>query len=84
MSQSLDLPDPLYDALKRAAESSGTTPAGWIAAHLPGENDDLASAGAGTLADLFAGHTGVIRSGHGTLSERVGSRREGSGSPPPA
>jgi uncharacterized protein (DUF433 family) len=35
MSRTLELPDATYAALERAAQASGTTPAGWIAAHLP-------------------------------------------------
>jgi hypothetical protein len=35
MSRMLELSDPLYAALKEAADASGTTPEGWIAAHLP-------------------------------------------------
>lgn len=35
MSQMLELPDPIFAALREAARSSGTTPAGWIAARLP-------------------------------------------------
>jgi hypothetical protein len=35
MSQHLELPDAVYAALQRAAQESGTTPAGWIAARLP-------------------------------------------------
>jgi hypothetical protein len=35
MTQKLNLPDPVYKALQEAAEASGTTPADWIASHLP-------------------------------------------------
>lgn len=34
-TQTLELPTDLYDALMRAAQHSGTTPAGWIADRLP-------------------------------------------------
>ena len=33
MSQNLELPDPIFDALQQAARADGTTPVGWIAAH---------------------------------------------------
>jgi hypothetical protein len=35
MSQNLYLPDAVYKALQQAAEANGTSPADWIAAHLP-------------------------------------------------
>ena len=34
MSRTLELPDPIFDALDRAARADGTTPTGWIAARL--------------------------------------------------
>ena len=34
MSQTLEIPDTLYTALKEAAEARGLTPVAWIAAHL--------------------------------------------------
>jgi len=36
MSHKLPLPDSVFQALQQAAKASGTTPAAWIAAHLPG------------------------------------------------
>jgi hypothetical protein len=36
MSQKIELPDAVYDKLLEAARNSGTTPVGWIAAHLQG------------------------------------------------
>ena len=70
MSQSIELPDPIYDALKRAADAGGTTPVGWLAAHLPRPADAAAPALCASLADLFAGRVGRIRSGGRTaLSE---------------
>lgn len=63
MSKILELPDSVYAALKRAAEASGTTPEGWIAAHLPAEPKILANPEAKTLADLFAGRIGRIQGG---------------------
>ena len=78
MSHTLEIPDPLYAALKRAADASGTTPLGWIAAHLP-DVQATADAGEGetqqTLADLFAGRVGRIRSGgKERLSEGCGAK----------
>ena len=36
MTQQLELPDIIYKGLMQVAKRSGTTPADWIAAHLPG------------------------------------------------
>ncbi|HEY3394576.1 MAG TPA: hypothetical protein VGK58_17830 [Lacipirellulaceae bacterium] len=75
MSHNLELPDPIYDALQQAAAANGTTPLGWIAAHLPGATQVVASNGAKSLADLFAGRTGRIASGGDlALSENCGER----------
>jgi hypothetical protein len=62
MSQNLELPDPIFDALQQAAAASGTTPAGWIAAHLPAPAKP-APKNAKSLADLMVGHIGTIHSG---------------------
>jgi hypothetical protein len=35
MNQVLEIPDAVYAALVKAAEQNGTTPTGWIIAHLP-------------------------------------------------
>jgi hypothetical protein len=63
MSHSLDLPDPIFAALQQAASASGTTPVGWIAAHLPLPEQSLAENGAKSLADLLKGQIGIIHSG---------------------
>ncbi len=68
MSHILEIPDALYAALQKAADASGTTPLGWIAAHLPNTTgaEELYKQGdtePKTLADLFAGRVGRIRSG---------------------
>jgi hypothetical protein len=74
MSQSLDLPDPVYDALQQAASASGTTPVGWIVAHLT-ESRSEPKREAKTLADLFEGHIGGVASGgNECLSENTGKR----------
>jgi hypothetical protein len=80
MSHLLEIPDDLYIALQAAAEACGTTPLGWIAAHLPPTTEAVGTHGvpAGahkTLAELFAGRVGRIRSG-GTerLSEACGEK----------
>jgi hypothetical protein len=80
MSHVLEIPDELYTALQAAAAAYGTTPLGWIAAHLPpvaepaGTHTEPAGAPK-TLADLFAGRVGRIQSG-GTerLSEACGEK----------
>ncbi|ETX05731.1 hypothetical protein [Candidatus Entotheonella palauensis] len=80
MSHMLEIPDTLYAALQKAADASGTTPLGWIAAHLPNPVDaeDLRKeydAEPKTLADLFAGRVGRIRSGgEERLSEDCGAK----------
>jgi hypothetical protein len=75
MSHNLELPDVLYAALQKAAEASGITPEGWIAAHLPHENNQTFSSKPKTLADLFAGRVGRMRSGgKETLSENCGEK----------
>jgi len=68
MSHTLEIPDPLYTVLEEAAEASGLTPVDWIAAHLPqAQQADEAKAGERgrprTLADLFRGRVGRVRSG---------------------
>ena len=81
MSHLLEMPDKLYAALQAAADANGTTPLGWIAAHLATaaeteERDaEHAKGGPRTLADLFVGRVGHIRSG-GTerLSEECGAK----------
>ena len=73
MSQTLELPDSVYAALKKAADATGTTPAEWIADHLPKVPAEAVKNGAKTAADLFAGRIGVIRSGgQEKLSEDTG------------
>jgi hypothetical protein len=77
MSHLLEIPDELYTALQAAAEACGTTPFGWIAARLPPttETPDEPAGVPKTLADLFGGRVGRIRSG-GTerLSEACGEK----------
>lgn len=43
MSQALHLPDEVFKALHEVAQASGTTPADWIAAHLPPTGSDNGS-----------------------------------------
>jgi hypothetical protein len=80
MSHLLEIPDDLYTALQAAAEACGTTPLGWIAAHLSsaaataGTHEEPAGAPK-TLAELFAGRVGRIRSGSTErLSEACGEK----------
>jgi hypothetical protein len=68
MSQSLEMPDDLYAELQHAAELSGLTPVGWIAAHLPATPDSRSNGKdtaqtKDTLAVRFAGRVGRIASG---------------------
>lgn len=72
MSQTLELPDSVYDALKKAADATGKTPAEWIAARLPKVPAEAVKNGAKTAADLFAGRIGVIRSEGPESSEDIG------------
>ena len=78
MSQMLEVPDALYAALQKAAAASGLSPLAWIAAHLPTpqtpSNEGLDQEHSlKTLADLFAGRVGRIRSsGKDRLSEEHG------------
>ncbi len=80
MSHLLEIPDALYTALKDAAEACGLSPLDWIASHLPhsprttpGE-DSQQEQSPKTLADLFAGRVGRIRSGgKERLSEERGA-----------
>jgi hypothetical protein len=80
MSQTLEIPDTLYTALKEAAEASGLTPVAWIAARLQHaqsvtESQAKQANGPRTLADLFAGRVGRIRSGgREHLSEECGAK----------
>jgi hypothetical protein len=80
MSQTLEIPDTLYTALKEAAEARGLTPVAWIAAHLQHAESETESqakqaSGPGTLADLFVGRVGRIRSGgREQFSEECGAK----------
>lgn len=77
MGQLLEIPDDVYLALQAAARDEGTTPLGWITTHLPsepGEAGDNAPKPQ-SLADLFAGRVGAIRSGGSErLSEQCAER----------
>jgi hypothetical protein len=64
MSKSLELPDSVFDALEQAANASGTTPVGWIAAHLPPARTPTPKSNEPkSLADAMAGHIGTVHSG---------------------
>ncbi len=59
MSQKLELPDEIYDALTAAARAEGMTPAEWLAKNLclpEAQNQER------PLAEYLAGLTGVIDS----------------------
>ncbi|MGH9426175.1 MAG: hypothetical protein ACRD2L_07725 [Terriglobia bacterium] len=80
MSHLLEIPDPLYSALQKVADADGMTPIDWIASRLPealGREERAAaqSRSLQTLADLFAGRTGRIRSGgEEHFSENCGAK----------
>jgi hypothetical protein len=75
MSQNLELPDPIFDALQQAATATGTTPVGWIAAHLPAAPPQPQTNGAKSLADMLVGYIGSCNSGgKEALSENTGAR----------
>jgi hypothetical protein len=80
MSHMIELPDALYAALLEAADASGLTPVDWITVHLSQahEEREMKTAqvnNARTLADLFAGRVGRIRSGgKKQLSEECGAK----------
>ena len=80
MSHKLELSDELYAALLEAADASGLTPIDWIAVHLlearvKKEIDGEKMSHARTLADLFVGRVGRIRSGgKEQLSEECGAK----------
>ena len=74
MSRSVDLPDSVYAALEEAATVAGTSPAEWIAAHLPPSALTMQPESKGppssTLAERFAALVGGFRSGQSSPSER--------------
>jgi hypothetical protein len=80
MSHTLELSDELYAALLRAADASGLTPIDWIAvqlleAHGKKEVESEKKSHARTLADLFTGRVGRIRSGgKERLSKECGAK----------
>lgn len=67
MSQTIELPDNIYSALRDAADSEGVTPAAWIAAQLPDRP-------AATLAERFAGRFGQVASGGRERLSESGSK----------
>lgn len=74
MSRSVDLPEAVYAALEEAATASGSTPAEWIAAHLPKPKPVTFPEGGGspiqTLAERLKGYVGLVRSGRDDCLER--------------
>ena len=77
VSQVLELPDPVHAALLRAAADCGVTPAAWIAAHLgtAHSTNGVPPSPTKTMADRFAGRTGVVASGSpGDWSSNIGER----------
>ena len=80
VSHTLELPDELYAALLEVAGASGLTPIDWIAVHLlearrKKEIEGERMSHDRTLADLFTGRVGRIRSGgKERLSEECGAK----------
>jgi hypothetical protein len=76
MSHLVEIPDPVYSALEKAALAIGTTPAGWIAAQLATAiTPDPATAPIHSLADRFAGRIGRFRGeGQTDFSEHCGEK----------
>lgn len=75
MSKVVELSDESFRDLQEQASASGTTPAEWVAARIPGRISPPSAAEDGTprsLADEFAGRLGRLSSGRSDLSERVG------------
>jgi hypothetical protein len=67
MTRVLELPESVYAALQKVAESQGLTPAAWIAANLSvAVNQETAddTGNEKTMADRFAGRLGRIRGNH--------------------
>ena len=59
MSQKLELPDEIYDALTETARAQGMTPAEWLAKNLSLIGDEIQER---PLAEYLSGLTGVIDS----------------------
>ena len=76
MSHVVEISDPVYSALAKAAQAVGTTPAGWIAAQLASATaSDPGAAPKQSLADRFAGRIGKIRGeGQTNFSEHCGEQ----------
>ena len=73
MSRIIELPEPVYEALRDAAEASGVSPAAWIAARVGAPTEHGTERMARTLAELFVGRVGQIASGgREPLSEGAG------------
>lgn len=73
MSRIIELPEPVYQALRDAAEASGVSPAAWIAARVGAPTEHETERMAPTLAESFAGRVGQIASGgREPLSEGAG------------
>jgi hypothetical protein len=78
MSRILELSDPVYARLEKAAAAAGLTPADWVDANVPDDStlecpdaDDAKP----TLAERFAGRVGVIDTGgRARAAENVGER----------
>jgi hypothetical protein len=68
MSQTLELPDEIYEALTTAAREDGVTPAEWLATHLQVADESTQDR---PLAELTTGLTGVIDSSETQSTHRT-------------
>ncbi len=74
MAKTLELPDPVFDALQEVANACGTTPADWIAAKLPSSPQEPIRKYK-SLADALEGFIGTVHSGSKEpLSQNCGER----------
>lgn len=74
MAKTLELPDPVFDALQQAANACGTTPAAWIAAQLPQEDQKPLKVYK-NLAEALKGLIGSVHSGaEEPLSQNCGEK----------
>lgn len=59
MSQTLELSEPVYEAVLQAAEERGITPEEWVADHLPKRNGERPDAVPPEVRDLLWRHVVV-------------------------
>ena len=83
MSKTLELPEELYARLEEAAETSGTTPEGWLDQHLPKPQPKPPTGDGKTLRQRLEGLIGNFSSGGQSRQPRpVSPKRRASTSVP--